>query len=137
MKRRFTIKALLLLLVVALTAGCVKVEVGLKVTNSDVDFVYIYGFQKAYASMMSGEDDPFKETEKEMKDEGFTVEDYDDGTYQGKKATKRLGSLADLSTEDQIETVTLDAEKLEDVAVVEKAAKLEGRNMIMFLSEKK
>ena len=29
------------------------------------------------------------------------------------------------------------AEKLEDVAVVEKAAKLEGRNMIMFLSEKK
>ena len=29
------------------------------------------------------------------------------------------------------------AAKLEDVAVIEKAAKLEGRNMIMFLSEKK
>jgi translation initiation factor IF-3 len=29
------------------------------------------------------------------------------------------------------------AAKLEDCAVIEKAAKLEGRNMIMFLSEKR
>lgn len=115
MKKRFTIKALLLLLVVALTSGCVKIELGLKITNSDVDFVYIYGFQKAYASMMSGEDDPFKDTEKEMKEEGFTVEDYSDSAYQGKKATKRLGSLADLSTEEKLGTIELDTDKLDDV----------------------
>lgn len=115
MRKNFKIKALLLLLVVALTSGCVKIEMGLKITNSDVDFVYIYGFQKAYSSMMSGEDDPFKDTEKEMKEEGFTVEDYSDSTYQGKKATKRLGSLADLSTEDNIETLTLETDKLDNI----------------------
>ena len=115
MRKNFKIKALLLLLVVALTSGCVKVELGLKITNSDVDFVYIYGFQKAYSSMMSGEDDPFKDTEKEMKEKGFTVEDYSDSTYQGKKAIKKLGSLADLSTEEKLDTVTIEADKLDDV----------------------
>ena len=115
MKKKFTIKALLLLLVVALTSGCVKVELGLKITNSDVDVTYIYAFQKAYASMLSGEDDPFKDTEKELKDDGFTVEDYSDSSYQGKKATKRLGSLADLSTEEEIKDLTFDTDDLENI----------------------
>ena len=115
MRKKFTIKALLLLLVVALTSGCVKVELGLKITNSDVDVTYIYAFQKAYASMLSGEDDPFKDTEKELKDEGFTVEDYTDSSYQGKKATKKLGSLADLSTEEEIKDLTFDTDDLENI----------------------
>ena len=62
MKKGFTIKAILLVLVVALTCGCVKVEVGLKITNSDVAFTYVMGMQKAYISMMNGEGDPFKDT---------------------------------------------------------------------------
>ncbi len=115
MKKNFTIKAILLLLVVALTSGCVKLEVGLKITNSNVDFTYVVGMQKAYLSMMTGEGDPFKDTEKELKDDGFTVEDYSDDKYQGKKAIKKLGSLKDLSTKDEIKDLTLSNDKLENI----------------------
>ena len=117
MKKNFTIKAILLLLVVALTSGCVKLEVGLKITNSSVDFTYVYGMQKAYLSMMNGEGDPFKDTEKELKDDGFTVEDYSDDKYQGKKAVKKLGSLADLSTKEEIKDLTLSNDKLENIKI--------------------
>ena len=117
MKKNFTIKAILLLLVVALTSGCVKLEVGLKITNSSVDFTYVYGMQKAYLSMMTGEGDPFKDTEKELKDDGFTVEDYSDDKYQGKKAVKKLGSLADLSTKEEIKDLTLSNDKLENIKI--------------------
>ena len=117
MKKSFTIKALLLLLVVALTSGCVKLEVGLKITNSNVDFNYAIGMQKSYYSMMTGEGDPFKDTTTTLKDDGFTVEDYDDGTYKGIKAVKKLGSLADLSTKDEIKDLTLENDKLENIKI--------------------
>ena len=117
MRKNFTIKAILLLLVVALTSGCVKLEVGLKITNSNVDFTYIIGMQKAYISMMNGEGDPFKDSEAELKEDGFTVEDYSDDKYQGKKATKKLGTLAELSTKDEIKDLTLSNDKLENIKI--------------------
>ena len=120
MKKGFTIKAILLVLVVALTCGCVKVEVGLKITNSDVSFTYVMGMQKAYISMMNGEGDPFKESTDSLKDSGFTVEDYSDDAYQGKKATKKLGTLEELSTEEELKTVSLSADKLNDVKLFQK-----------------
>lgn len=115
MRKKFAIKALLLLLVVALTSGCVKLEVGLKITKSNVDFSYILGMQKSYLSMMTGEGDPFKDSEKELKDDGFTVEEYDDGSYKGIKAVKKLGSLADLSTKEEIKDLTLSNDKLDNI----------------------
>ncbi len=117
MRKSFTIKALLLLLVVALTSGCVKLEVGLKITNSNVDFNYAVGMQKTYYSMMTGEGDPFKDTTTSLKDDGFTVEEYDDGSYKGIKAVKKLGSLADLSTKDEIKDLTLSNDKLENIKI--------------------
>ncbi len=117
MRKSFTIKALLLLLVVALTSGCVKLEVGLKITNSNVDFNYAVGMQKTYYSMMTGEGDPFKDTTTSLKDDGFTVEEYDDGSYKGIKAVKKLGSLADLSTKDEIKDLTLENDKLENIKI--------------------
>ncbi len=113
MKKKITIKALLLLLVVALTSGCIKAEEGLKISNGSVEYTYTVGMMKSYLSMMTGEGDPFKDTTKDVKDSGFTVEDYDDGTYKGIKAVKKLGSLSELSTKDEIKDLTLSKDKIE------------------------
>ena len=123
MKKGFKIKALLLLLVVALTSGCVKVEQGFKISNSDVEFNYVMGMQKAYYSMMTGEGDPFKEYNEEYKNKGFTVEEYDDGSYKGIKVVKKLGSLAERSTEKEVGTIELTEEtitKLEEMELFQK-----------------
>jgi len=109
MKKKFKFKALILLVVLAMTSGCIKVETGMKISlTKDVEGFYIIGMMDQMMGQEGVSTDSFKDNSKKLEEEGYKVSDYKEDGYTGIKATKSLGKLDDLSYEGELREVNLD-----------------------------
>ena len=109
MKKNFGIKALILLVVLAMTSGCIKFETGMKISaTKDVEGFYIMGMMDSMMGQTGADANAFKSDSRKLEDQGYKVSDYKEEGYTGIKATKSLGNLDDLSYEGEVRTVNLD-----------------------------
>ena len=109
MKKNFKLKALILLVVLAMTSGCIKVETGMKISlTKDVESFYVMAMMDQMMGQEGASTDSFKGNSKKLEEEGYKVSDYKEDGYTGIKATKSLGNLDDLSYEGEVRVVNLD-----------------------------
>ncbi len=91
-------KLLIVLFCLLLFSGCVKENVEMNVNvDKSMDISIIMGLNK---SLLNSGDDTFSHidsSKKTLEEEGYQVEDYDDGTYKGYKLTKHVNNIDDFN----------------------------------------
>ena len=95
------IKYLILVSLFAIiTTGCVKFNANMNIKkDKSMDFSIIYAFDKT----LLGEERSLKEEEfDEVKRQGFSVEKYQEGSYEGFKITKKINNIDEVSTTDDV-----------------------------------
>lgn len=92
---------LLLCLVTILATGCVKYNATMTINkDKSMDFTVIYAFDKS----LMGESGSLKEEQFDgLKNDGYTVEKYSEGNYEGFKLIKKIKNIDDLSTDKDVE----------------------------------
>ena len=109
MKKSLKLKVLILLVVLAMTSGCIKVETGMKISlTKDVEGFYVMGIMDQMMGQEGVSSNPFQGDTRKLEDQGYKVSDYKEDGYTGIKATKSLGNLDDLSYEGELRAVNLD-----------------------------
>lgn len=86
-------KLMIIMMTMLLLTGCVKYDMSMNITEKDVKISFIYAMQSTYIT----DSTMFDDTKEELKNEGYSVEDYKDDIYTGIKASKSLGTLESLS----------------------------------------
>ncbi len=91
---------LLLVLFAIITTGCVKFNANMDIKkDKSMEFSIIYAFDKT----LLGEENGVKESNLDsMKKEGFTVEKYSDGKYEGFKLLKKFTNIDEVSSEEDV-----------------------------------
>ena len=95
------LKYLLFVCVFAIiTTGCVKFNANMDIkANKSMEFSILYAFDKS----MMGEDNLLKEEDmEEVKKQGFTVEKYSEGNYEGFKVSKKIANIDEVSSEEDV-----------------------------------
>ena len=122
------VKCLLLLVIFTIIAtGCVKFNANMDIKkDKSMEFSIIYAFDKS----IFGEENGLKEEQfEEVKKQGFTVEKYTEGSYEGFKMTKKISNIDEVSTtEDVIYDLSGMMESKEDNKYIFKVVKGEEKN---------
>ena len=95
------IKYLLVLCIFAIiTTGCVRFKANMEIKkNKSIDFSIIY----ALDTSLFGETGSLKEEDfAEVKKEGYTLEKYKDGSYEGFTISKKINNIDDISIEEDV-----------------------------------
>ena len=95
------IKYLLLVCVLAIVStGCVKFNANMNIKkDKSMEFSIIYAFDKS----LMGEDNALKEEDfAEVKKQGFEVEKYSEGNYEGFKLIKKVANIDEVSSESDV-----------------------------------
>ena len=94
-------KLLAVLLIAALATGCVKYNATLDIKkDKSMDFTIIYAFDKS----IMGEASTLKEEDfGELKKEGYTIEKYSEGNFEGFKIIKKINNIDEVSTDKDVE----------------------------------
>ena len=89
------------LLVAIISTGCVKFNASLDIKkDKSMDFTIIYAFDKS----LMGENSSLKEEDfEELKKDGYTVEKYTEGNFEGFKIIKKIKNIDDVSTDKDVE----------------------------------
>lgn len=122
MKKSF--KVLCIMLVVFMMSGCVKLNVDMSIhKDKSMDITVIEAVSNAL--MQNSNEKMFEESElKEIEDDGFTVENYSDGSMTGYKFTKRISNIDDVSTDKSftgnIENIVSGKDSSSDIFSVKK-----------------
>jgi hypothetical protein len=98
--------------------GCVKADYHVNVNwDGSMDVDYIMALDKVILASME-DDDPFADARQNAEEQGYTVEPYDDGTYEGLRVKKHFAdangiTLSTLNNQlfDASNDVSLQAEK--------------------------
>lgn len=91
---------LAILLVAIISTGCVKFNATMEIKNDkSMDFSIIYAFDKSVmGEMASLKEEDFKE----LKEEGYSVEKYKDGNFEGFKMTLKVKNIDEVSTDQDV-----------------------------------
>ena len=122
MKKSF--KVLCIMLFVFMMSGCVKLNVDMSIhKDKSMDITVIEAVSNAL--MQNSNEKMFEESElKEIEDDGFTVENYSDGSMTGYKFTKRISNIDDVSTDKSftgnIENIVSGKDSSSDIFSVKK-----------------
>ncbi len=92
---------LLLCLFAIVTTGCVKFKASMDIKkDKSMDFSIIYAFDKS----LMGDSSSLKEEDfEDLKKEGYTVEKYSEGSYEGFKIIKKINNIDEVSTDKDVE----------------------------------
>ena len=92
---------LLLCLATILVTGCVKYNATMTINkDKSMDFTIVYAFDKS----LMGESGSLKEEQfDDLKNDGYKVEKYSEGNYEGFKITKKINSIDEVSTDKDVE----------------------------------
>lgn len=96
------IQKIILLLIVVFTAGCVKIDVKMNITNSKkMDLTYIYAIKKERTTDGTAK---FLENSERLRLEklGYTITDYDDGSYVGYSLSKFYKNIDAISSDNEV-----------------------------------
>ena len=117
MKRSF--KILCFMLVAFMMTGCVKTHVNMDIKkDKSMDFGMIMAVNNSLLEQSNQKTLMTDEQLKEIKDEGFQVKDYSDGTMIGYTFTKNFADIDELSSENSVNF------KLDDNITKEKSPKM-------------
>ena len=94
-------KLLAVLLIAAMATGCVKYNATMDIKkDKSMDFTIIYALDKS----LMGEMSTLKEEDfDELKKEGYTVEKYSEGNFEGFKMIKKIKNIDEISTDKDVE----------------------------------
>ena len=97
--KNIAILAILTIILITLT-GCANVNYDIKLNeDGSGDIVYTMGYDKSFLKSMGVEtsavakDDSLKDMKEEAKEKGYTIEDYEDDTTYGFKASKHVNNI--------------------------------------------
>ena len=90
----------LLCLVAIMATGCIKFNATMDIRkDKSMDFVVIYAIDKS----IMGEGNSIEEGHfDQLKDQGFKVEKYNEGNFEGFKLTKKINNIDEVSTSDDV-----------------------------------
>ena len=96
------IQKIILLLIIVFTAGCVKIDVKMNITNSKkMNLTYVYAIKKEYNSGdRAAFIDPNEKTRLEK--QGYKIEDYDDGNFVGYSLSKFYKNIDVISSDNEV-----------------------------------
>jgi hypothetical protein len=88
-------------LIAIISTGCVKYNATMDIKNDkSMDFVIVYALDKSVmGDMGSLKEEDFSE----LKKEGYTLEKYSEGNFEGFKITKTIKNIDDISTDKDVE----------------------------------
>lgn len=94
-------KILAACLITVLATGCVKYNAIMDINkDKSMDFTIIYALDKS----MMGEMSSLKEEDfDDLKKDGYSIEKYSEGNFEGFKITKKIKSLDEVSTDKDVE----------------------------------
>lgn len=117
----------LLVLFTVIATGCVKFNANMDIKkDKSMKFSIIYAFDK---SIFGAENGLKEEQFDEVKKQGFTVEKYTEGSYEGFKLTKKIDNIDEVSTtEDVVYDLSGMMEAKEDNKYIFKVVKGEEKN---------
>jgi len=92
---------LLLCLVTIVMTGCVKFNATMTIRqDKSMDFSIVYAFDKS----IMGEMGSLKEEDfEELKQEGYTIEKYKEGNFEGFKVIRKINNIDEVSTDKDVE----------------------------------
>ncbi len=92
---------LLLCLVAIVMTGCVKFNAAMTIRqDKSMDFSIVYAFDKS----IMGEMGSLKEEDfEELKQEGYTIEKYKEGNFEGFKVIRKINNIDEVSTDKDVE----------------------------------
>lgn len=88
-------------LVAIISTGCVKFNANIDIKkDKSMDFSIIYAFDKS----LMGENSSLKEEDfDELKKDGYSIEKYKEGNFEGFKITKKIKNIDEVSTDKDVE----------------------------------
>ena len=103
MKNSFK-KLLLILFVSFLATGCVKMDVSMNINkDKSMNLVMIMAVNKQLLEQSGGDSEMIDQEDlKELKEQGFEVEEYKEDSMNGYKASRKIKNIDVISTKDEI-----------------------------------
>lgn len=95
---------MMLTVMMFLLTGCVKFNANVEISkNKNMNMEVIYAIDSSLMSYMGGDGELLSDDDKkELEEEGFTVENYNQDNFTGYKLVKKVRNIDDISTTDDI-----------------------------------